>query len=108
MQSPENYPQGGDAQRPNWPWLVNGAICFAAFALVLFICQGAEPTVRLAIRRLPQHSDDHGSGRPAVLDPREEGADALPPLAVHPLQMRRLTRPTGRVGKIRTSQCCTG
>ena len=37
MQSPENYSQGGEAQRPNWPWLVNGAICFAAFALVLFI-----------------------------------------------------------------------
>lgn len=50
MQSPENYPQGGDAQRPNWPWLINGAICFAAFALVLFIyiCHSVTPVQVLA------------------------------------------------------------
>lgn len=50
MQSPENYPQGGDAQRPNWPWLVNGAICFAVFALFLFIyiCHSVTPVQVLA------------------------------------------------------------
>ena len=128
MQSPENYPQGGDVQRPNWPWLVNGAICFAAFALFLFIyiCHSVTPVQVLAgVFLLPALAKvligplvelaigrRHGIRMTAVQAgplcwTREEGRmrfhSRSPSASDAPSH-----RPTGRSWKVRTSQCCTG